>query len=57
MVRLVLTALVAFLLGCGSVKVPPPYSQQELKERCDGRGGRWHEDDLAGSFCEPPSKD
>ena len=47
--------LVAFVVGCGSAKIPPPYSEQELRQRCERHGDVWHEDDLMGGFCETPS--
>jgi len=54
MARLGLGVLVAFLLGCGSAQIPPPYTERELAQRCERHGGRWHDDDLGG-FCETPS--
>ena len=55
MARLGLGALVVFLLGCGSARIPPPYTEGELKQECERHGFRWHEDDLRGGFCETPS--
>ena len=42
------------LAGCSSMPIPPTYTQEELKAKCEQRGGgRWHPDDLMGGFCEP----
>src|SRR5215831_20564399 len=38
--------------GCSAVAVPPPYTQDEIKSRCESRGGRWHDGDPMRSFCE-----
>jgi len=49
------TVLVGSLLalaGCSSVPIPPPYTQAELRARCESRGGRWHDGDPMRSFCE-----
>jgi hypothetical protein len=54
--RLVIAVLVAGTLGCSSVKIPPPYTQQELKLECERHHSRWHEDNLRGGFCEPDSR-
>ena len=44
----------AALTGCSSVPIPPTYTQEELKARCERQGsGVWHQDDLMGGFCEP----
>jgi hypothetical protein len=37
--RLILGTLVAVLAGCGTVPIPPTYSQQELKHQCESQGG------------------
>jgi len=55
MARLGLGALVVFLLGCGSARIPPPYTERELEQECERHGDRWHKDDLRGGFCETPS--
>lgn len=55
MARLLLGVLVALLLGCGGVKIPPPYTERELTQQCERHGGWWREDDLRGGFCEMPS--
>lgn len=52
--RLVLATLVATLAGCSTVPIPPTYSQEELKERCERLGGWWHEGFLTDGFCEYP---
>jgi hypothetical protein len=38
--------------ACSSVPIPPTYTQQELRARCESRGGVWHDDELFGGFCE-----
>ena len=40
------------LTGCGSVRIPPTYTQDELKAVCERHGGWWRPDDLMGGFCE-----
>jgi len=55
MAPVVLGVLIASLLGCSSVKIPPPYTEQELKRECERHGGWWREDELRGGFCEYPS--
>ena len=50
--RVCLATLIALLLGCGSVKNSPTYTEQEMKERCERQGDRWITDDLRGGFCE-----
>ena len=55
MARLGLGALVVFLLGCGGARIPPRYTERELKQQCERHGFWWHEDDLRGGFCETPS--
>lgn len=52
--RLILVTLVAVLAGCGTVPIPPTYTQQELKQRCERLGGWWHEGFLTDGFCEYP---
>ncbi len=51
---LVLGTLVAVLTGCGSVPIPPTYSQEDLKRRCELQGGWWREGFLTDGFCEYP---
>ena len=49
-----LCSVFAALTGCSSVPIPPTYTQEELKARCERQGsGVWHQDDLMGGFCEP----
>ena len=52
MARICLAALIALLAGCGTAKIPPTYTEQEMKERCERRGDRWIADALRGGFCE-----
>ncbi len=52
--QLILGALVALVAGCSTAPIPPPYTQQELKERCERLGGWWHEGFLTDGFCEYP---
>jgi hypothetical protein len=53
MTRLALGVLAILLLGCSTEKIPPPYTQDELRQRCESRDGRWHADPLHGNgFCE-----
>ncbi|HEV8439178.1 MAG TPA: hypothetical protein VGT40_13870 [Methylomirabilota bacterium] len=51
-----LLVLVAFALGCSSVPIQPAYTEQQLKQECERRGGRWHANDLRGGFCEYNSR-
>ena len=50
-VALVAVALIV-LTGCGSVRIPPTYTQDEIKAICERHGGWWRPDDLMGGFCE-----
>jgi hypothetical protein len=53
--RLALIALVnavVVLTGCGTVPIPPTYTQAELQAICERQGGWWHEDRLMGGYCE-----
>jgi hypothetical protein len=54
--RLILVTLVVVLAGCGAVPISPTYSQQELKQQCEGQGGWWHEGFLTDGFCEYPGE-
>jgi len=47
-----LATLIALLSGCSSATIPPTYTEQELKARCERQGDRWVADDLGGGFCE-----
>jgi hypothetical protein len=40
------------LTSCTMTPIPPPYTQDELKDQCERHGGRWHDGDPARSFCE-----
>jgi len=40
------------LAGCAGGVVPKPYTEQELRDRCERQGGWWHVNDLVGGFCE-----
>jgi len=40
------------LIGCSATAIPPPYTQDELKDLCERRGGRWHNGDPMRSYCE-----
>jgi len=44
------------LASCSTAPIPPPYTQEELKARCESRSGRWHDGDPMTSFCEYDSK-
>jgi len=57
MTRIVLALSLAFLLGCGSATIPPPYTPEELKQQCQRQGGWWRDDNLRGGFCEYQSGD
>lgn len=51
--RVALVAVgLTILTGCGSVRIPPTYTQDELKAICERHGGWWHPDDLMGGYCE-----
>ena len=52
MARICLAVLIALPLGCGRAKIPPTYTDQDLKERCERRGDRFITDDLRGGSCE-----
>lgn len=41
------------LAGCSSMPIPPTYTQEELKTKCERQGsGWWHPDGVTGGFCE-----
>ena len=46
----VLTA--SLLIGCSSVPIPPTYSQDELRVRCERQRGWWHPNGVRGGYCE-----
>jgi hypothetical protein len=50
--RLVLMVLIALLLGCGTARIEPPYTEVELKAICERRGGWWHDGTIREGFCE-----
>jgi hypothetical protein len=40
--------------GCATIPIVPPYTQEELRDRCERQGsGWWHPDDMMGGYCEP----
>jgi hypothetical protein len=43
---------IALASGCSSVPIPPTYTQEELQQICERKGGWWRPDDLIGGFCE-----
>ena len=48
----VLAAVAGVLLGgCSGVAYPPTYTQEELKIRCEQRGGWWRGSLIPG-YCE-----
>lgn len=49
---MILIVLIALLPGCRTARIPAPYTEQELRVRCEQQGGWWHADDLYGPFCE-----
>ncbi len=53
---LVASALLAagaggLLSGCSSTPIPPTYTEEELKRRCEMRGGWWRGQLIPG-YCE-----
>ena len=40
------------LMGCSSAPIPPTYTQDELKARCESRYGQWYDGDPMRSFCD-----
>ena len=55
MARLALAVVAGLLMGCSGIKISPPYTPEELEQRCESRSGRWHDDEPRGGFCEYPS--
>ena len=49
---LTLGILLGLASGCSSVPIPPTYTQDELKQRCERVGGWWRPSTLMGGFCE-----
>ncbi len=47
-----LLSVAAMGAGCSSAPIPPAYTQDELRMRCDRQRGVWRADDLMGGFCE-----
>jgi hypothetical protein len=47
-----LTAICLPLAGCGSVPIPPTYTEGELRAICERRGGWWRENRLTEGYCE-----
>jgi hypothetical protein len=45
---MLLVVAATILAGCGSVPVPPTYTQGELKAECERHMWWWHPDDLTG---------
>ena len=43
---------IALASGCSSIPIPPTYTQEELRHRCERRGGWWRPDNLMGGLCE-----
>ena len=37
---------IAALAGCASGPIPPVYTQDEQRARCESHSGWWHADDL-----------
>ena len=40
------------LLASGCAGAAPPYTEQELKVRCENNGGIWHPSLERAGFCE-----
>jgi hypothetical protein len=47
-----LAAIGLTLAGCGSVPIPPTYTEGELRAICERRGGWWRENRLTEGYCE-----
>lgn len=47
----VVVSAAALLGGCTSVAYPPTYTEEELKRRCEMRGGWWRGSLIPG-YCE-----
>ncbi len=52
MIKLILAAMIALVLGCAGARIEPPYSEQELRAICERQGGWWRGPDVRGGFCE-----
>jgi hypothetical protein len=52
--RVAAPLLLVLLAGCSGAAVSPAYTQQELKQQCERRGGWWHDGRLQTGFCEFP---
>jgi hypothetical protein len=50
--RTVVVLTVSLLIGCSSVPIPPTYSQDELRVRCERQRGWWHSNGARGGYCE-----
>jgi hypothetical protein len=51
-IRTALVIAALALAGCSSVPIEKPYSEEQLKQRCELTGGWWRPDQLIGGFCE-----
>jgi hypothetical protein len=40
------------LIAAGCVAASPPYSERDLRVRCESNGGRWHAALKREGFCE-----
>ena len=54
--RLVIGLVAALLLGCSSTPIPPTYTEEELRQKCERQRGWWKPDQLRGGFCEYDSQ-
>jgi len=50
-----LAMVLAFLGGCAITRIPPTYTQEELKAICGRHGAWWRPDDLRGGHCDHDS--
>lgn len=44
------------LAACSSTPIPPTYTEEELRQKCERARGWWKPDQLRGGYCEHDSQ-
>jgi hypothetical protein len=42
----------AAVIACTTTPIPPAYTQDDLKAKCDRQRGWWRPDELMGGYCD-----